>query len=258
MSKIFRGVSLQDTPHVIAPVLPRFPEPEETEEQPPDAAGQDEEGFVVEEAVRQGGEEISEAMGLVAAAREKAAAMVAAAGEEAESVRREAHDEGYRHGYDEGLARGEAAAMEQARGALANAAAQAERIISEAQRQAGEAFAAAERQVVELALAVAGKVLAREVAEDPAVILPIVKAALAKVEDQERITIRVHPGCYELVLAARPDLQASLTRANTVTVTADGALKEGDCIVETPFGTVDARIDTQLELVKAALKELMP
>ncbi len=255
MSKIFRGVSLQDTPHVVAPILPRFPEPEETE-QPP--AGDEEEGFAVEEAAPKGGEEISEAMGLVAAARDKAAAMIAAAGEEADSVRREAYDEGYRHGYDEGLARGEAAGMEQARGAIDDAAAQADRILALARQQADEALAAAERQIVELSLAVAAKVLAREVAEDPAVILPIVKAALAKVEDQERITIRVHPDCYELVLAARPDLQASLTRANNVAVTADSALKAGDCIVETPFGTVDARIDTQLELVKAALKDLMP
>jgi len=256
LSKILRGVPLKDTPHVVAPVLPVFPKPDEPE-QPPVEEGE-EAGFVVEEPAQKGGEEISEAMGLVAAAREKAAAMVAAANEEAENIRREAYDEGYRRGYDEGMARGEAAGMEKARGAIDDATAQAGRILALAQEQAAEAFAAAERQVVELALAVAGKVLAREVAENPMVILPIVKEALPTVEAQEQITIRVHPDCYELVLATRPELQAALSRANTLTVTADSALREGDCIIETPFGTVDARIDSQLEMVKAALKELMP
>lgn len=257
MSRIFKSVCLQDTPHVIAPALLRLPpEPEALEEDGPPAA-EEEAGLVVEEAIPQGGEEISEAMGLVAAAREKAAALVAAAGAEADNVRREAYDDGFRQGFDEGQARGEAAGLEQARGELTDAAAQAERILSEAQRQADEAFAAAERKVVELALAVASKVLGREVAENPMVVLPLVKEALTKVEDQERISIRVHPSTYELVLAARPELQAGLTRAGIVTVVGDGSLKEGDCIVETPFGTVDARIDTQLELVKAALRELL-
>ena len=76
--------------------------------------------------------------------------------------------------------------------------------------------------------------------------------------DQEQITVRVNPENYEAVLAARLQLQASLTRDNALTVAADSSLAQGDCVLETPYGKVDARIDTQLELVKTALKELIP
>lgn len=251
MSRIFKSVSLRETPHVITYSPPRLPDPE------PDAEAEqlsEEEGAEEEILTAAGGEAIS----IISAAREKAAAVVAAAGEDAAKLRREAYDEGYEKGFAEGQVRGEAAGLEQARGAIAGAAEQASQIMALARRQADEAFAGAERQVVELALAVASKVLAREVAENPTVILPIVKAALEKVQDQEQITIRVNPECYELVLAARSELQAGLARAASVAVLADAALKGGDCIVETPYGTVDARIDTQLELVKAALKELLP
>ncbi len=249
MSKIFKGVSLRETPHVVTYTPPRLPEPEPDEE-----SFADEEGAEEEILTAAGGE----AIGIISAARETAAAVVAAANDDAAKLRREAYDEGYEKGFAEGQARGEAAGLEQARGAIAAAAEQASQIVALARQQADESFRAAERQVVELALAVASKVLAREMAENPTVILPIVKAALDKVQDQEQITIRVNPECYELVLAARSELQAGLARAGSVAVLADAALKSGDCIVETPYGTVDARIDTQLDLVKAALKELLP
>ncbi len=251
MSRIFKSVSLRATPHVVTYTPPRLPEPEIDEEPLPEEEEAEAEEDIVSAAS-------SEAISIIAAAREKAAAVVAAAGEDAAKLRREAYDEGYEKGFAEGRVNGEAAGLEQAGGAIAAAAEKASQILALARQQADEAFAAAERQVVELALAVASKVLAREVAENPTVILPIVKAALDKVQDQEQITIRVNPECYELVLAARPELQASLARAASVAVVADGALKDGDCIVETPYGTVDARIDTQLELVKAAVKDLLP
>jgi flagellar assembly protein FliH len=255
LSRIFKSVSLHDTPHVVAYEPPKLPEPEPEEtdgEQETDAATAPDEGEAAANAAS------GEAIGIISAAREKAAAVVAAAGEEAAKLRQEAYDEGFEKGFAEGQERGETAGLEQAKDAIAAAADRAAKLLALAQEQADAAFANAERQVVELALAVAGKVLARQVEENPTVILPIVKTALDKVQDQEQIAIRVHPECYDLVLAARPELQAGLARASTVNVVADTALKAGDCIVETPFGTVDARVDTQLELVKAALKELLP
>jgi len=251
LSRIFKGVSLRETPHVVTYTPPRLPDPEPDAEMFPPEEGADAEGEIVSAAS-------GEAIGIIAAAREKAAAVVAAANEDAARLRQEAYDEGYDKGFAEGQGRGEAAGLEQARGAMAEAAEKAAQIMALARQEADESFRAAERQVVELALAVASKVLAREVAENPTVILPIVKVALEKVQEQEQITIRVNPECYELVLAARSELQTGLARAGSVAVVADGALKGGDCIVETPYGTVDARIDTQLELVKAALKELLP
>jgi flagellar assembly protein FliH len=257
LSRIFKSVSLRDTPHVVAYEPPKViePEPEPKEldgELEPEAAKEPDPADAVLNAAN------GEALGIIAAAREKAAAVVAAADEEAAKLRQKAYDEGFESGFAEGQARGEAAGLEQAKDAITAAAERAAKLLAMAQEQADEAFANAERQVVELALAVAGKILARQVVENPTVVLPIIKTALDRVQDQEQITIRVHPECFELVLAARPELQAGLARASTLNVAADAALKAGDCIIETPYGTVDARIDTQMELVKAALRELLP
>lgn len=250
MSRIFKSVSRRETPLVLAHALPLAEEPAAEADAEPDASTAVEDECLAAAAL--------EAEELVAAARQEAAALVAAAEEQAVAIRREAYEEGYQQGFAEGQARGEEAGLEQAAGAIAEAASRAENMLALARQQAVEALQAAERQLVDLALAVAGKVLAREVTENPMVVLPIVQAALAKVQDQEQITVRVNPANYDFVLAARPELQAALAGDVALTVAADSSLKEGDCVVETPFGTVDARIDTQLELVTAALRELMP
>lgn len=256
MSRIFKSITLRETPLVLVHKAPVVEEPAPEEEEPAGEAVPEE---VAKAAVQAAAQAASgEAMGIVADAREKAAAVMAAAGEEAARLRQEAYDEGFQQGFEDGQARGEAEGLERARGAVEEAAAEAERIVALARQQADAALAAAERQIVELALAVAGKVLAREVAENPTQILPLVRAALDRVQDEEQVTIRVHPGCYEQVMAARPELQAALSRAAALAVVADATLQEGDCIVETPYGAVDARVDTQLGLVKAALRDMLP
>lgn len=200
----------------------------------------------------------AEAAKIVEEARRTAKAMIAEAEARSEEVRRAAYDEAFAKGQAEGQVKGEEAGLAKAQGAVDEAIARSQRVIAMAQEQARHEFDEAERSIIDIALAVASKILAREIAENPTTVLPIVRSAIDKVRDQEQITVRVHPDDYDFVLAARLELSAMLARDNALSVVADGALKNGDCMVETPYGTVDARIDTQLELVKAALRELTP
>lgn len=258
MSRIFKSVCVDKEPMVIErePLLRIVPPPEAaaTAEEPGELAAMPL-PTVGESIVR---EAVAEADRLLAAAREEAKAVLAEAQARAETMRQVAYDEGFRQGHGEGLAQGEAAGLQQARGAVDEAVERAQRIVAMAEEQGREALQAAERDMVELALAAAGKVLARLVSEDEAAVLPIIRAALDKVREQEQITVRVHPDDYEMVLAARPELAAILTRSNALAVAADAGLKKGDCVVETPFGSVDARVDSQLALVRAALRDLLP
>lgn len=200
----------------------------------------------------------TEAARVVDEGRKAAKTMLAEAEAKIEELRQAAYDEGFARGHAEGLAKGEMDGLAKAQGTVDEAIEKSQRLIGMAEEQARQALAEAEREMVELALAVASKILAKEIAENPTVVLPIVRAAIDKVRDQEQVTVRVHPDDYELVLAARLELSSMLSRDNALSVVADGALKSGDCVLDTPYGTVDARIDTQLELVKSALREVMP
>ena len=90
----------------------------------------------------------------------------------------------------------------------------------------------------------------------PQVILPLVRQALRKVQDQAQVIVHTAPDAYELVLMAQPEFQSMLEGNATLSVVSDDSLQMGDCILETPNGNVDARLATQLELIKQAVQDV--
>ena len=57
---------------------------------------------------------------------------------------------------------------------------------------------------------------------------------------------------------ARDEFRAMLTGGNAnLEVQSDESLKPGDCLLETPNGSVDARLQTQLEMLKEAVKGVL-
>src|SRR5439155_6999240 len=99
--------------------------------------------------------------------------------------------EGFQQGYDEGL---KLAAQEQHEtstrlGALLHdIAADNETLVR-----------ALETQVVELALAVAEKVIAREARLDPQIILSVVRSALSEIHDATELRIHINPDDIPLI-----------------------------------------------------------
>ncbi len=175
------------------------------------------------------------------------------------------------------------AAVQRARGVLAAAEADARRIreAAEAERQgvlaaAGEAgrqeglaraavalaaaagerdriLASAEPELVRLALAVAGKVVAGEVALDRGVVTRIAAEALQAARDRREVVVRVAPADAAALRAEEPRLLEALARARAVAIREDPAVGRGGVVVETEAGTVDARIETRLDALRRAL-----
>ncbi len=106
-----------------------------------------------------------------------------------------------------------------------------------------------ERQMVELAVAVARRVVHREVSLDPDLLVAMARVALERLGDAARITVRLNPDDYQSTGAARV---AQLTASN-VTVVADGRIPRGGCRVESEMGILDAGIDAQIQEIAQAL-----
>ena len=191
-------------------------------------------------------------------AEEEAAACVTEAQNHAQTLFQQAQAHGFQQGYQEGFDQGKQAAKTEMQQVLARAAEQSQRTIAIAERQVEEFILNAERQIIEIVLAVTSKILARELEGNPMIVLPIVKAALEKVRDQDQIMIRVHPEDYELVLQARRDLQILVGREQSLQIAADQTVAQGGCVIDTAYGSVDAQIDTQLSTLRAALEEALP
>jgi flagellar assembly protein FliH len=195
---------------------------------------------------------------IIAKAEKQAEECLAKAKEESIGLRQSAHDEGYKLGYDEGFSQGKTKAENDNKQIMCNAVQKAQDTVTIAQNTAQEMVLSAERQIVDIAMNVARKILAREIEENPMVILPIVNEALEKVKNQEKITIRVNADDYSIVLQAKNDFQILIGREGVLNLIVDQTIESGSCMIDTPYGTVDARLDTKFEMIEKALQEVLP
>ncbi len=141
---------------------------------------------------------------------------------------------------------------------LNKANAQAEKTLADAKRATRDYVQQAEEDIVSIAMAVVGKILPQHFIDAPQTVLPLVQEALLKVREQKQLIIHVPPESFDMVLLARDEFRSLLTAGDaTLDIHSDEALKPGDCLVETPNGSVDARLATQLALLEQAVRDVM-
>jgi hypothetical protein len=142
---------------------------------------------------------------------DRASEIVAAARAQAAQIESEARAEGYRAGRAEGLA-----AAEDERAATSAALGT---VLAELQESRESYLAATERDVVELAVAIAEKIVGAALVADPELVCNLVAGALRAVEGGNGLVLEVNPDDVELVqrwldastlpLAARIELARS-------------------------------------------------
>jgi flagellar assembly protein FliH len=206
---------------------------------------------------------------MINSAKEEAAAIIAEAKviaeqssnetlQQVDRIKQQAYDDGYQKGQQEGHIQGKQSGLDEMQVLINDAAEKAQRMLTTGEKEAKEMILAAERQIIEIALAVAGRILACQIEENPMIVLPIVKKALEKVRDQEQIVLRVSADDYEVVVQAKQEFQNIVGREQALTISVDRTIERGSCIVDTSYGLVDAKIDTQFDALKKALQGVQP
>lgn len=107
-----------------------------------------------------------------------------------------------------------------------------------------------EREVVELSLAIARRILQREVSLDRELMLAMARVALDRLADVATASIRLHPDDHAAAVAARGS--AAVT-SHGVQIVADPGVRRGGCVVQSEFGSVDVGITTQIDELTHAL-----
>jgi flagellar assembly protein FliH len=157
------------------------------------------------------------------------------AGRIRDDARAQGHAEGRAQGRRDGLADTTAAA-----GAMTEA-------VNAMRALRHETVEAIERDAVELALALAAKVLAGELEARPERVIDVVRGALRRIGDRRQIVVLVDPADLDVVSAAVGDLRAQVGGVETCDVQADRRVGRGGAIVRTVEGEIDATVKTQLE-----------
>ena len=105
-----------------------------------------------------------------------------------------------------------------------------------------------EQQMVQLALAIAKRILRHEVSLDHDMTLAIARVALDRLGEHAGATIRLHPEDHAMATGS----SASDWAHTNVTFEADNRISRGGCQIESAFGCIDAGIDAQFaEVAKA-------
>jgi flagellar assembly protein FliH len=119
--------------------------------------------------------------------------------------------------------------------------------------QRTEYFARVEAEVVQLALAIAAKILHREAQVDPMLVATLVKMTIDKMREGSSVTVRVGIG-----RAARwKQYFAAQANGARVEITEDATLSDHDCVLETELGVANFGLDTQLKEVEQGFFDLL-
>lgn len=111
----------------------------------------------------------------------------------------------------------------------------------------------AESQVVELALAIARKILHRTITMDAEALAGLVHASVARIDARDLLSIRIAP-CH-LTQANAADTRLGLP--GQVTVIADQRLEPGGLVIETARGQLDASVTTQLAEIERGFTDYL-
>ena len=164
-------------------------------------------------------------------------------------LRREAEQE-VRAAYERGFREGEAAGTQRASERVQGVIEKLGKTLDEIRGYRGRLRREAEVDLLRLSLAIARRVLRRELTVDPQALLGLVKAALEKLDSRESVKIRIHPQLAEM-------LSAQLGGENRlIEVISDPSLDLGGAIVDTSRGSFDASADTQLVEIERGLVDV--
>jgi flagellar assembly protein FliH len=109
----------------------------------------------------------------------------------------------------------------------------------------------AEGDTIKLSLAIARRVLRRELAIDADAMRGLVMAALEKLQSQEICRVRVNPSQAAAITACMRQTVSN----SKVEVIPDGSLQPGGVIFETNQGNLDASVDSQLQEIEHGLAD---
>lgn len=167
--------------------------------------------------------------------------LISRAREEADSIREAASKEGYQ----DGIKRASEDIM------------QMKETLHEFLNAPQEVFEYIAPDILEISIEIAQKIIKNEVTQNPQIVLDKITEILKTLSKEEpKVTIRVNPLQVSIAKQNVPDMINKAGLDTKIVVLPDEAVTEGGCIVSTNNGVIDATIESQLVIIKEALKEV--
>lgn len=184
-------------------------------------------------------------------AQRQADQMLSEAQGQAAAIRQRSQEEGYQTGYQAGLEEGTVASRARIEAACDNLG----RALTALERAREGVLSVLEEEIIALVQAVSDRILLAPGAVDPDLIRRVVREAIGRVAQAERLAVRLNGEDLERVREFRPRLLEGMGRLKYLDLVADPDLRPGDCLVEGPQSQVDATLATRRERIFKLLEE---
>ena len=126
---------------------------------------------------------------------------------------------------------------------------QALSLVAQTEQLRLESARQAEFNIVELALAIAKKIIHRETALDSGIVVEQVRQLVQTIAEKGLITIRVHPSEITHLQTLRAFVVGADGQPARLSFEGDESIQPGGCIVESGRYFIDATVDTQLKKI---------
>jgi type III secretion protein L len=138
--------------------------------------------------------------------------------------------------------------------AKAEVIAEASAEIAKAKMQAGQILAAAENDLITLACRIAEKIIGRDLERQPDIVVDICATAIENVRNARAMVLRINPRDGKTLRESKTRLMEMVGRQVDIAFKDDSDVEPGGCIIQTEFGTVDAQLKTQFEMLRLVLQ----
>lgn len=167
--------------------------------------------------------------------------LISRAREEADSIREASAKEGYEAGILQ--AREDIEALRESISVFMNA------------KQ--EVFEYIAPDILEISIDIAQKIIKKEITQDPQMILDKITEILKTLSKEEtKINLKVNPSQVSILKQSIPDILSDAGLDARIIIVPDETVTEGGCVVTTANGIIDATIESQILIIKEALKEI--
>jgi len=167
-----------------------------------------------------------------------------------DEVTKDAHKEGFDKGREEGFKEG--------KNEVDRLVDRLHIILDRAMDKRAEILEQTEAQVVELVLLIARKVVKTISENQKNVVLSNITQALRKLKTRSDVIVRVNLADLQLTTEHAKDFIDMAENAKKLSIVEDSAVDRGGCIIETDFGEIDARIQSQLHELEEKILDISP
>ena len=194
-------------------------------------------------------------------AQKEAEKLIDEAKQKVESILLDAENkvqEKLKQAYDEGFENGKKAGYEEGYKEAERLIEMLHTMINETIARRQEILEETEQQIVDMVILVSRKVIKVLSDQQTDIVKNNVLQALRKVKGKASVTIRVNMKDVKLTTEHAKEFLTQVQNIEDIKVVEDSSVDVGGCIIDTDFGSIDARISSQLAELEQKILEISP